>query len=509
MKRLCNKEELYFIHCILIPVFFIVHNYFFFYGLVDFSALLSSLISWLALPFLVYGLILYLLKNKSGAALYTSVLLLLFFFGSSLLNFLKTVPYIEYAVKYSITIPLLVVLFIIFFIYLRKSQKNYRQAHLYLTITFLLLILVDLVIYLPKSSTQLKAVNTFKTINRPALNNQTPDTSRPDIFFFIFDEHPSTSSVKLLTGYNNISLDTQLQNLGFRVSSNATSGFSSTTLALTSLFDMGEYPYKDGSAITFKEIFGGSQLLTESLLFPFLQQQHYNVINASVFNFKSFPAVQTPKEWWGKPGEMITNQTFFNRINQDIGWLKPLYFPGLFKNSIQESIHADDSIATMVTKMVDSSTKVNNTKPKFVFAHYFLPHDPFKYDSTGHIRKLSYKQHIQSLKTSDPFIEQLVYTRKLIVNLASSILKNNKRPAVIIIQGDHGLRNYNHTKYGKDELFKIFSAVYFPDRDYSKIHDDFFSPNTFRVVLNKYFNQNLSLQQPWHLDLTLSARVMQ
>jgi hypothetical protein len=89
--------------------------------------------------------------------------------------------------------------------------------------------------------------------------------------------------------------------------------------------------------------------------------------------------------------------------------------------------------------------------------------------------------------------------------MARKIKEHNKRPAIIIIQGDHGLRNYNRPVFGEKEMFHVLSAVYWPGINDSMIPTDLFTPNTFRILLNQFFQQQLPLQQPWHHNLMLSS----
>jgi hypothetical protein len=459
------------------------------------------------LPLLLLTVINYLFKNLSKAALFTTSLLIIYFFFSAFIRGIKTIPLLEITGKYSISLPLLLVLIIYAYRKLRKTRTNFEKTHWFLFSLFLVLILADLFIYLPQGYNRLKEANSFKTFNRPQLKQVPADSSRPDIFFLVFDEHPSTASVKRLTGYDNSLLDSELTKLGFKVSPFATSAFSQTQPALCSVLDMGEYPYNPEQPAGFKELFAAGELLAQNQLFTFLQQQQYNITNASVFPFQNLTAIETPKEWWGFQSDMIKNQTFFNRIYEDLGWLKAKYFPSLFNNPIERSIRTDVALTDSVQKIVYRTIDEPASKPRFVFAHFFLPHDPYKFDSTGNIFNGSYPEYLESIKTVDPFVQQVIYTRKLILRIASDILTKNKRPSIIIIQGDHGLRKYDKMKFGNNEVFNIFSAVYLPDQPMKILPDDLYAPDTFRLILNRYFQQELPLLQkrPRNTDASKST----
>ena len=72
-------------------------------------------------------------------------------------------------------------------------------------------------------------------------------------------------------------------------------------------------------------------------------------------------------------------------------------------------------------------------------------------------------------------------------SLVDSVFKFSNRPFIMIIQSDHGYRSYEPGKVLLE--FENFSAFYFPDKDYKTINDSLSSVNTYRIVLNKYFNQ--------------------
>ncbi|WP_407522148.1 hypothetical protein PDL71_14035 [Lacibacter sp. MH-610] len=495
MKKIFAHIIPFPLHCFLVPVFFIVHNYFYFYGLIDMDELYTSYLWWLLLPLVLLIVFNYLFKNLSKAALFTTILLIIYFFFSAFTRGVKTIPMLEILGKYSISLPLLLIFLLFGYRILKKTKINFDKTHRFLLSLFLLLIVVDLVIYLPRGTNKLKAANSFKTFNRAALKQVPVDSTRPDIFFLVFDEHPSTASIKRLTGYDNSVLDSQLTKLGFQVSPFATSAFSQTQPALCSILDMGEYPYNPEQPAGFKELFAAGELLAQNQLFTFLQEQQYGIINASVFPFQNITAVQAPKEWWGQESDMIKNQTFFNRMHEDIGWLKAKYLPALFNNPIERSIHTDVALTDSVQKMIYRTIDEPASNSRFVFAHFFLPHDPYKYDSSGKIFQGSYPEYLEYTKTDQSFVQQVVYTRKLMLRLASDILAKNKRPAIIILQGDHGLRKYDKAKFGNKEVFNIFSAVYLPDRDMNNFPGDLYAPNTFRIILNLYFQQQLALLQ--------------
>jgi hypothetical protein len=94
------------------------------------------------------------------------------------------------------------------------------------------------------------------------------------------------------------------------------------------------------------------------------------------------------------------------------------------------------------------------------------------------------------------YVAQLKYIDNKALKAIDAILANSKKPPVIILQSDHGVR----WKFGSEgEIndyrthFGILNAYHFPDGDYSQLYESISPVNSFRVVLNRYFGANIKL----------------
>jgi hypothetical protein len=172
-------------------------------------------------------------------------------------------------------------------------------------------------------------------------------------------------------------------------------------------------------------------------------------------------------------------------------WVAVKYLPSLFKDP--ESLIFNDDLSTFQKSMriVDQAVESKDTlHPKFVYCHLFIPHEPYKFDSSGNILAWS-KSMYQGKEADNYFLDQLAYCRKLIIRLKETVLKHPNRPSVIIFQGDHGFREERTNDSGR--VFQIMDALYLPDGKDNNFSDTFYSPNTFRLLLNRYFNQRLPM----------------
>jgi hypothetical protein len=481
------------LHCFLLPLFFILHNCIDFYGLIDIGGLKTDFLLWLLAPSILFSCFYFLLRDSSKAGLLTTLLLFFYFFGAALQQFLNQLPAVAGLFKQSLFLFLLflLLLFVIVWIVSKKRRIDQR-VHLYLSVCLLLFIAYDLGLFLSSGNNQTKNLlipqNTFKL--QPV--DTTGQREKPDIYFFIFDMHGSSNSFQKLFGYKNQLLDSSLTQNGFLVSANSISASNYTLTSIASLFSMELLPFNNEEKLSFKEMYRARNSIAHNPLTPFLKEQGYAVINAS-----SFPLFEKDTGWlyhsgWGNPNELIRNQTLLSHILKSSGWMLEKYLPSIVQPA-EYLVYKDDlsTINQSIKKVEQAINSKDTVTPKFIYSHLFIPHEPYKYDSSGSI--LPYSREMYRTKTSEQyFIQQLIYCRKLILQLATDIQKKNARPAVIIFQGDHGFR-VNQKSEKANEVFSVLNAFYFPEKNNLQLTDSFYTPNTFRVLLNHYFNQQLPM----------------
>jgi hypothetical protein len=116
--------------------------------------------------------------------------------------------------------------------------------------------------------------------------------------------------------------------------------------------------------------------------------------------------------------------------------------------------------------------------PKFVFIHIVAPHSPpFVFAADGTFKVSS---------SVDPALgDDLQFVNKRTLEAVQAIINQSKIPPVIIIQGDHGL----DTEVRNANLI----AYYFPNGGTKVLYSTITPVNSFRLVLDTYFGQNLPL----------------
>ena len=120
--------------------------------------------------------------------------------------------------------------------------------------------------------------------------------------------------------------------------------------------------------------------------------------------------------------------------------------------------------------------------PKFIHAHIMVPHPPHVFNPDGSI-------NLQADEVDDlvGFPIQLDFLNPQILDIVEKIIRDSHPEPIIIIQGDHGLANFQRTS--------ILNALYLPRGGEDSLYPQISLVNTFRVVFNQYFGTGLPLLQ--------------
>jgi hypothetical protein len=278
---------------------------------------------------------------------------------------------------------------------------------------------------------------------------------------------------------------------GFYYAKKSRSNYNFTVFSIGSTFNM-NYQQK---RIKYTNAFRSSREMSQSEdneLFRILKKQGYKLYNYSWFYFNDAPS-EVPLFALSEPWELVSSQTFWYRFKKDIAWHFKMFrktktvdkrlTPFFLKECEDNLVRTGDSY-----KGIKRLSANPQPQPIFVYAHFLLPHAPFLFDSTGRVKP---KAEWFSLTHQD-YLEQLKYTNKLIMDLCTTLQKEARRPRIIIIQSDHGYRNYTKgDNLPPDVELKNLSAFYFPGQQYDQLYDSISNVNTFRVIMSKYFNYNL------------------
>lgn len=129
-------------------------------------------------------------------------------------------------------------------------------------------------------------------------------------------------------------------------------------------------------------------------------------------------------------------------------------------------------------------------QPKFVFAHILIPHVPYVFAPDGSIRTDSGfygGERIEPVNDQyriEGYTGEVAFINSQMLPILRQIIADSRVPPVIILMGDHGLRDQNR--------FQIFNAYYLPAAA-DALYPAITPVNSFRVVFDRYFGTHYGL----------------
>jgi hypothetical protein len=127
----------------------------------------------------------------------------------------------------------------------------------------------------------------------------------------------------------------------------------------------------------------------------------------------------------------------------------------------------------------------------FVFAHLVVPHLPYTFGPNGEVPAYDGKNATVE-ETGNAYVGQVKFINQEILMVVDALIEDSEIPPVIIIQSDHGPLPDLAQEY--TERMPILNVYYLPGvQAEEKLYPSISPVNSFRVVLNSYFGQNLPL----------------
>ncbi len=149
----------------------------------------------------------------------------------------------------------------------------------------------------------------------------------------------------------------------------------------------------------------------------------------------------------------------------------------------------------------DSLAQVSaESGPKFVFAHIIAPHPPFILREDGSSieadRPFQLADGDVFLGSREEYLSgyagQVAYVNRRLLEITQLILSNAQRPAVIILQADHGPGSEMDWSSAQGsclwERASILNAYYLPEEYRANLYPSITPVNTFRYIFREIFH---------------------
>ena len=477
---------------ILIPFYVVLHLETVFHHQINYwFALVQLAIMGLAsIAFIIIGRL--LTSKKENACIIALLLMMPWFYGGITKNVLeKKFPDLFFS-SYLFLLPFVLILLCWIIYKLIKYNGTTKRLYLFINCLWIIFILLDTITIILQDAGRNRLVKKYAVdIAVPVIS----DSLKPDIYYIIFDSYSSDKILKEM-GSDNQEIEDKLVANGFRVIAGSSSNYNLTPFSIGSTLNMKYLPEANTEKkYLLDEYLPATNIVKYNGLLPWLEKQGYVFNNFSFFDFDHHPATIPTHDIWDIEDIFLQQNTGL-KIYKDLFWnfkLHSLNDAQKLQSAIDKRDRYDDSVYSL---LLTSSTE-KKSRPKFVYAHFFMPHIPNSRDSNG--LPIPVNTNITVDEEIKGYCNEIRFVNKRIETISNSLVRNSKRPMVIILQGDHGYRFYNDEKEADE--FPNFSAVYFSNKNYSQLTDTLSNVNLFKVVLNTWFKQNIPYDQTRHFFL--------
>jgi hypothetical protein len=307
----------------------------------------------------------------------------------------------------------------------------------------------------------------------------------PDIYFFVLDAYAGSDVLRDVYNYDNNPFLDSLTSKGFYVVDCSQSNYSQTTLSLTSTLNLN---YLDAlpdnfEGITYKDSIY-SWRTQNNLTRSFLHSKGYSSISFAT----GYPMTEwSDADYYFAPNVSGINDFEIYLVKTSL--LQSMVEKGTFFKQRSAEIHRQ-RISSALKNLEETVPRISG--PKFVFAHLVIPHVPYVFGPNG--EELDYTDWT-TMNVAEKMVlyrGEVTYINKRIEKVIDIILQTSSNPPIIVIQGDHGPDPFKALDSGREIKMYNLSAFYLPGKAV-KLYSTITPVNTFRLILNEYFNQDYDL----------------
>jgi hypothetical protein len=482
-------------YILLLPVFFLLHSYNELFGFIPPGYLFTFGLGLYLFTGIVFLIAFLITRSVTVTAFITFCILLFTLFFGAWHDFFKSIMPNAIFSRYLVVLPVTVLGIIGIAWYFIKKRRLIPAVSTYLSLVVLILCGLD-IINLVIHYRQYRKDNNLLYHNRPICNNyvscKQSDTLKPDIYYIVFDEYTDNRTLQQLWQFDNSNITNWLLQKGFYIPDSSKANYSFTAYSISSILNMNYPAIKQGNIDEVPyQYLKAVKSMSDNETFCALQKEHYQFHFLGPFN-NSFETLDVDREFNDFVEKKLYDHTFPARFKEDLGWHFKIHADNITESakSVERSyVKKDHDNNIIISKIKATVNPATNRQPQFVYGHLMLTHKPHIYDPAGKVRTAADVMSKKSL--FDTYINQVKQANTVIQELVTHILTHNKRNTLIIVMGDHGFRHLPAEQ--RSYYFPIFSAFYFPGKTPDPALRNISAVNTFRIVFNQYFCQNLPL----------------
>jgi len=492
------------IHCFLLPLFFVLHYYLMYQGLVPLAIAIPFLAVLIVMNFLHMFISYFLIKNVNKCALVNTLLSFLLLFYGILKDFIANSLHLAMLAKHRFILPVLLIVCLLLIRYILK-RTSFATTNLFLNILLLSFISLDLFSFFLPATHQTGSDNSLVSANIAEVAMPQRADARPDVYFLLFDCYPGLQYIQDYLHYDNSAMEKELKSRKFKILQNPRCNYNRTPFSMASELNFAHLNgLKNSNSVTPLDYTRALATIKRSLVPTMFERQGYRFYNLSIFEIGAQPPIFLERFLSMSAIDMLLFNTCPGRIKADIGWKylhqrADYHDPGKLQvgsiNELKFSNYATREFTRTATDSVVTLAGQVSPSPKFVYAHLMMPHAPYFYDESGRANQPDSILPLATHYNTRFFLQYLRYTNKVMLRLVDSILAASAGKAVIIVQSDHGSIDFEGVPPIPALTFQNISSFYFPDQAYSNLYDSLTNINTFPVLFNKYFKTAIPLQK--------------
>jgi hypothetical protein len=311
-----------------------------------------------------------------------------------------------------------------------------------------------------------------------------PVVTNRDIYYLILDGYARADILEEFYGFDNREFLNYLKKKGFYVVPKAHSNYAWTFLSLASSLN---FDYINYLANTFGES-------STDLRVPYEMTKNNRVAN--FLKSKGYLFVHFNSTC----GATLTNKYADRQVSYEKGVFQDEFLRILVRSTMLRLM--DPLIVRTLAEVYLNTFRVLETIPEmeeatFAFVHILLPHDPYIFDRDGNVKtnRIMWNQfRAGAWRDKDAYIDQLIFVNKQVRTAVDRIMEKSEVAPIIIIQSDHGpkLPELSRADFIRARMANL-QACYLPDGGNQFLYDSITPVNTFRIVLNFYFDTNHKL----------------
>ena len=315
---------------------------------------------------------------------------------------------------------------------------------------------------------------------------------RPDIYLIILDKYTGGELLQDHFGFDNHEFEAYLKSRGFVVPRSGQANYPQTPLALASMLNL-DYLQNLPRDLPLYD------LIENNRLAGFLKQQGYRFaffptgFRVTFQNRNADLQLPPPREVRGEFAAVWQNTTILPELLSGACTLL-----GCEGGRFLITAQAAGMMDWKFERLKDLS---GGDTPTFVLAHLSLPHEPFLYHADCSHRDL-YWPVGAGLPDDDEanrgYLDQIRCANRKLTTVVDSILSRSRRPAVILLQSDHGHGRIGHlppfeklNAYQLRERMSVFAAYRLPGIPPGAVRDSVTPVNALRLTLRHYFGADL------------------